>query len=209
MTPLPISFYLRDDVLLIAKELIGKVIETNINGQRTSGMIIETEAYAGIDDKASHAYGGRRTRRNEAMFGTGGNAYVYLCYGLHHLFNVVTNKNDVPHAVLIRGVLPFQGIAIMEDRRRLKATHPRFSTGPGTLTQALGIGMQHNMIGLQENELTIRDCNFIIAEDEIKTTPRIGVDYAGEDALLPYRFLLHGSSIDRLRGALSGLDENR
>lgn len=209
MKLLPVSFYRRENVLLIARELIGKVIETNINGQRTSGIITETEAYAGIDDKASHAYGGKRTRRNEAMYGTGGHAYVYLCYGLHHLFNVVTNKNGVPHAVLIRGVLPFQGIATMEDRRRLKATHPRFSTGPGTLTQALGIGMQHNTISLQGHELTIRDGDFISAEDEITTTPRIGVDYAGEDALLPYRFLWHGSALERLRVVLSGLDENR
>src|SRR5436189_2434033 len=94
------SFYTRPDVVRIARDLLGKVLVTEFDGRRTAGMITETEAYAGVKDKASHAFGGRRTRRNEPMYGIGGTAYVYLCYGVHHLFNVVTNTEDVPHAVL-------------------------------------------------------------------------------------------------------------
>src|SRR5688572_7863163 len=98
------DFYTREDVVLVAKELLGKVLCTKWNGKTTSGIITETEAYEGITDRASHAYRGRRTERTEIMYSEGGTAYVYLCYGMHHLFNVVTNKKDIPHAVLIRAV---------------------------------------------------------------------------------------------------------
>src|SRR5580765_1546627 len=117
MPKLPRSFYTRENVLQIAKELMGKFLVTQINVLVTSGMITETEAYAGEIDKASHAYGGRRTNRTEIMYAKGGTAYVYLCYGIHHLFNVVTNKKDHPHAILIRAVEPIEGIEMMMQRR--------------------------------------------------------------------------------------------
>lgn len=209
MKPLPTEFYLRDHVLVIAQELLGKVLETEINGIRCGGIISETEAYAGVDDRASHAFGGRRTQRNEAMYGEGGTAYVYLCYGIHHLFNVVTNSCEVPHAVLIRGVIPFKGIEDMALRRKLHHTSPRLSAGPGTLTQALGIELHHNMISLQSTSVRICDGRFEVQQLHIESTPRIGVDYAGEDALLPYRFMLKKPAADRIRSSVSGFAGNR
>ena len=110
------SFYDRTDVVKIAKELLGKILVTWFDEQFTAGRIVETEAYNGAVDKASHAYGGRRTARTEVMFGHPGTAYVYLCYGIHHLFNVVTNKKDVPHAILIRSLEPVKGVEEMLKR---------------------------------------------------------------------------------------------
>src|SRR6187431_1453777 len=121
MKKLPIEFYRRDNVFVVAKELLGKILVTKFNGpdnyrDETSGRIVEVEAYNGVIDKASHAAGGRRTNRNEVMYGKGGVAYVYLCYGIHHLFNVVTNEKEIPHAILIRGLEPLEGIDIMLER---------------------------------------------------------------------------------------------
>ena len=109
---------MRKDVVGIARELLGKVVCTRIDGELTTALITETEAYAGVTDKASHAYGDRRTKRTEPMYSTGGVAYVYLCYGIHHLFNVVTNKKDVPHAILVRSGKPLSGIKLMLERRQ-------------------------------------------------------------------------------------------
>jgi len=153
-------------------------------------MIIETEAYKGAVDKASHAYNYRRTARNEVMYAQGGVAYIYLCYGIHHLFNIVTNKKDVPHAILIRAVLPKDGINIMLQRRNKKNITPKFSDGPGTLSQALGIKTLYSGISLLGNFIFVEDRNLNFKNKDIDTGPRIGVDYAGKDALLPYRFRL-------------------
>src|SRR5450432_4501481 len=120
MKKLPVPFYQRQNVLQIAKELLGKVIVTKWNGITTSGRIVECEAYDGVIDRASHAFSGRRTARNEIMYADAGNAYVYICYGIHHLFNVVTNKNDIPHAILIRAIEPLQGTKEMLKRRGKK-----------------------------------------------------------------------------------------
>src|ERR1700722_2278008 len=138
------DFYLREDVVNISRELIGKFLITKVKGKLTSGMIIETEAYNGVVDKASHAYNNRRTARNEIMYSQGGNAYVYLCYGIHHLFNIVTNKKDTPHAILIRGILPKEGIDTMLKRRKLKSVTKKFSDGPGTVSQALAISTAYS-----------------------------------------------------------------
>ena len=186
MSRLPRSFYQRDDVVAIARELLGKVLITRFDGRTTAGIICETEAYAGPHDRASHAYAGKRTPRNEVMYAKGGTAYVYLCYGLHHLFNVVTNSNGTPHAVLIRAIHPTVGIELMLERRGADA---RLSTGgPGTLTQALGIRTSHNGTDLLSDTIYIEDRSIIVPRKAIITGPRIGVQYAGEDALLPYRF---------------------
>ena len=179
------SFYTRADVVLIARELLGKVLVTHIDGQRTTGIISETEAYAGIGDRASHAYAGKRTRRNEPMYRNGGTTYVYLCYGIHHLFNVVTNSAEEPHAILIRAIRPLEGIATMTARRApAKAT----TGGPGTLSQALGIRTVHSGLDLLGDTIWIEDRGIAIPESTLIIGPRVGVDYAGDDALLPYRF---------------------
>jgi DNA-3-methyladenine glycosylase len=192
---LNLDFYKRHDVKLIARELLGKVICTNLNHQYTSGIIIETEAYEGINDRASHAFGGRRTKRNEAMYGSAGIAYVYLCYGMHHLFNVVTNKCNVPDAILIRAIKPLEGLNIMIERRKQNPTGKNFSAGPGTAAQALGINTSLNGVSLSGNMIWIEDRQINPAENQIIAGPRIGIDYAGKDALLPYRFLVDPAAL--------------
>ena len=182
------DFYLRNDVVQISKELLGKYLCTRINGTLTTGMITETEAYAGVTDKASHAYGGRRTNRTETMFGEGGRAYVYLCYGIHHLFNVVTNKAEVPHAVLIRAVKAEDGLTMILKRRNKTAMVKNLSSGPGTVSEALGIKTLLNGADLLGKSIWIEDRGVSILPSDISSGPRIGVDYAGKDALLPWRF---------------------
>lgn len=190
---LPESFYTRKDVVTIAKELLGKVLTTQIDGVKTSGLITETEAYAGAADKASHAYGNRRTNRTEVMYRKGGTAYVYLCYGIHHLFNVVTNYENIPHAVLIRAVEPLEGIAEMLKRRGMETVKPSITAGPGALSKALGISTKHTGLPLSDNLISIEDRGIIIKPEDIITATRVGVAYAAEDALLPYRFYIKGN----------------
>jgi len=190
MKKLPASFYQRENILQIAKELLGKVLVTNWNGKVTSGRIVELEAYNGIIDRASHAFGGRRTNRTEIMYAHGGVAYVYLCYGIHHLFNVVTHSKDVPHAILIRAIEPIEGIAEMLVRTRKKKADYTLTKGPGNVAKALGIVTAHSGYSLRSKELFIADDGFVVAAKQLRSTARIGVDYAGDDALLPYRFYL-------------------
>jgi DNA-3-methyladenine glycosylase len=184
------SFYDRQDVTIIARELLGKIIITNFDSQFTAGRIVEAEAYNGAVDRASHAYGNRRTPRTEVMFGKPGSAYVYLCYGIHHLFNVVTNREEVPHAVLIRAVEPLQGIAIMQKRTRKQILDNTLTRGPGNVSKALGIFTYHTGFDLVESEIKIADDGSKYRKKDIAITKRIGVDYAGPDALLPYRFIV-------------------
>lgn len=193
MKKLDASFYNRPDVVKIAKELIGKVLVSHFGEVITSGRIVETEAYAGAIDKASHAFGNRRTSRTEVMFQPGGTAYVYLCYGIHHLFNVVTNKRDIPHAILIRAVEPIQGIPAMLARTGKKQADYTLTKGPGNVSKALGIFTRHTGWSLLSDDLFIAADDFLAGEKNIIATPRIGVDYAGEDAKLPYRFILSGN----------------
>ncbi|MCF8449515.1 MAG: DNA-3-methyladenine glycosylase [Taibaiella sp.] len=190
---IPETFYTDTNVLKIARKLIGKVLVTNMDGVITTGMITETEAYAGITDKASHAYGGRRTTRTEVMYARGGVAYVYLCYGIHHLFNVVTNIQDVPHAVLVRAIAPIEGIETMLTRRNKRKANSTLTAGPGSLSAALGINKQHTGTSLLGETIFIEDRGIKISAKEIVAKTRIGVDYAGNDALLPYRFYLRNS----------------
>ncbi len=190
MKKLDTGFYNRADVVKIAKELIGKVLVTQFGEVITSGRIVETEAYAGPIDRASHAFGGRRTNRTEVMYQPGGTAYVYLCYGIHHLFNVVTNQKDIPHAILIRAIDPLQGIHAMLTRTGKKSADYTLTKGPGNVSKALGIHTGHTGLSLLHNEIYIGSDDFAAAKKDILATPRIGVDYAGEDAKLPYRFIL-------------------
>lgn len=187
------SFYASTDVVRLAKELLGKVIETRIDGVRTSGVITGTEAYAGEGDRASHAHGGRRTARTEVMYGAPGRAYVYLCYGIHHLFNVVTAPKGVPHAVLVRTMTPLEGKAVMRGRR---GSGDRLRTvGPGMMAQALGITTALNGADLIRGPIRISDEGLRVDNEAVTISPRIGVAYAGDDALLPYRFDIPMSGI--------------
>lgn len=193
MTKLSQGFYLRNNVLVIARELLGKILVTNREGMITSGRIVEVEAYKGVVDRASHAFGGRRTARNEIMYAQGGFAYIYLCYGIHHLFNVVTNRGETPHAILVRALEPLQGIENMLQRTGKKKPDHTLTRGPGNLSKAMGLHVSHSGSSLLSSELFIAEDGFTFGRKEIATSPRIGVDYAGEDALLPYRFYIKGN----------------
>jgi DNA-3-methyladenine glycosylase len=187
------AFYDRPGVVKVAKELLGKVLVTNFGGQRTSGRIVEVEAYNGVGDRASHAWSGRRTRRTEVMYGMGGTAYVYLIYGIHSLFNVVTNRPDVPHAVLVRGLEPVEGIPVMLERTGKPKLDHTLTRGPGNLSKALGLHTTDTGVSLLGDLIWIGDDGFRVPRTQIVATPRIGVDYAGEDASLPYRFFIKGN----------------
>ena len=184
------EFFLQEDALKVAQNLLGTYLFTDMDGQITGGIITETEAYKGTNDRASHAFGGRKTKRNAVMYHEGGVAYVYLCYGMHHLLNFVTNQENIPDAVLIRAIYPTHGCELMLKRTGKTQASSCITDGPGKVTKALGITMEHNGIPLDNNRIWIEDRKLIIAQEMITASPRIGVDYAGEDALLPYRFNL-------------------
>ena len=188
-TVLPGKFYLSRGALSLSRDLLGKVLVTEIDGHTSSGIIIETEAYCGVADRASHAYANRCTERTKVMFGPGGRAYVYMCYGIHYLFNVVCLDEGIPHAVLIRNIVPLEGLEIIKKRRFAggKSNRP-LTSGPGTVSQALGINLDHNGIELKGPEIRIEDRSIEIDDDHTIIGPRIGVSYAGPDADLPYRF---------------------
>ena len=179
------DYYQQEDVVFLAKDLIGKVLCTNISGKLTKGIITETEAYNGVADKACHAYGGRRTTRTEIMFQKGGSSYIYLCYGIHHLFNIVTSIQDDPKAVLIRSIKPLEGIEIIRSRRGNKKN---LGTGPGVMSTSLGLHTQFNNTSLESDLIWLEDHGN--EYQKVDATPRIGIDYAGDDALLPYRFVV-------------------
>lgn len=188
MKKLPQSFYDRTDVVTIARELLGKIVVTDINDRYTSGRIIETEAYVGNTDKASHSFEGRRTNRNEHMYSPPGTAYIYICYGVHHMLNVVTNKEGVPDAVLIRAVEPLEGVDIMLERTGKKVFDHTLTKGPGNTGKALGIFRHMSGIYLMDSQIYLCDDGYKLNNSQIGISKRIGVESAGPDALLPYRF---------------------
>jgi DNA-3-methyladenine glycosylase len=196
LNKLPLEFYRRQDVLEISRNLLGKVLLTRVTCNTfgevvtTGGIIVETEAYGGPEDKASHAYGNRRTTRTETMFAAGGVSYVYLCYGIHHLFNVVTGPVNSPSGVLIRAIEPIIGIEFMLKRRKQTTLSTKIATGPGVLSSALGIAIAHNCTDLTGEDIWIEDHGTAIANNDILATPRIGIDYAQEFKLMPWRFIL-------------------
>lgn len=181
------EFYRRPDVVQISRDLLGTVLCTHFNGELTTGIISETEAYCGRGDKACHANNGTRTSRTEVMYGKAGHAYIYLCYGIHHLFNVVTNIEGLADAVLIRAIVPIDGIEIMRERREVKKDK-NLCNGPGKLSQALSLHRSMTGISLFEPPVWIEDRGIRPPDDAIESSPRIGVDYAGEDALREWRF---------------------
>lgn len=197
---LPTSFYTHADVNGIAKELLGKYLYTHINGQITGGIIVETEAYCGASDKACHAFQNKRTQRTATMFEKGGIAYVYLCYGIHALFNVVSNVKDQADAILIRAIEPSSGKELMLKRRGMDKVAKRLTAGPGCLSKALGIEVAMNGKSLTGETFWITHTDIetdlaskTIEEKQIISSPRVGVEYAGEDALLPWRYRIDGN----------------
>lgn len=189
---LPLEFFQRDTIE-VAKDLLGKVfVVKGVDGEYAAGMITEVEAYLGVEDKGCHAFGGHRSQRNEAMYRKGGHLYVYLCYGLHHLLNFVTKGENEPEAVLLRAIQPIAGVDVMMKRRKMKKVTPELTAGPARTTQALGITTEyHNGKLLQPPELFVSTYEALsVSPSDIVTTPRIGIAYAGKDALLPLRFYI-------------------
>ncbi|MGC4022838.1 MAG: DNA-3-methyladenine glycosylase [Cyclobacteriaceae bacterium] len=186
---LPKEFFLRRNVVQIAKDLLGKILTTRIENKIASGIIIETEAYS-YKERGCHAFKGK-TKRNEVMFEDGGVAYVYLCYGIHEMFNVVTNVQGKADAVLVRALEPLKGLDLMKERTAAKS-EKRIMSGPGKLTKAMGIDRTFNGIQLNSNKLWLEE-GIKIKKADIEASKRIGIDYAGEDALLPWRFTIKNS----------------
>ncbi len=185
------QFYTQDDVITLASKMLGKYLFTNIDSNIiTGGIISETEVYAGINDKASHAYNNKRTKRTNTMYMEGGIAYVYLCYGIHALFNIVTNIKNVPHAILVRGVIPTHGLEKIKQRTGYTKIINNSLNGPGKVTKAMGIKTSQDKTPLTENIIWIEDRGIYVSDNNITKTQRVGIDYAGKDALLPYRFIL-------------------
>ena len=190
---LPESFYERTNVVKIARELLGKSLFTKVNGVLTAGMIVETEAYS-WKEKGCHAFSGRMTARNKIMFDRGGHAYVYLCYGIHNLFNVVTNKAGKADAILIRALEPQEGLNEMKRRRGEIQNLLHLTSGPGKLTKAMGIDRNFNGKSLLNGDVWIEDIGEVVNGKQIVASKRIGIDYAGEDAKLPWRFTVKGNT---------------
>ena len=186
---IPRAYFQSDDVVFLARDLVGKSLYTSVDGQVTGGIITETEAYAGITDRASHAYGGRRTPRTEVMYRAGGVSYIYLCYGIHFLFNIVTGGQDIPHAVLIRGIWPTMGIDVIRSRRG-NMPFEQLANGPGKLCSSLKLSLAQNGQALDGDTVWLENKTFEGLDRRILTGRRIGVDYAGRDALLPWRFFV-------------------
>lgn len=184
---LPREFYTRSDVLEVARDLLGKkLVVPQPNGRRVAGIIVETEAYRGPEDRASHAYGGRRTNRTETMYGIGGTAYVYFVYGMYYQFNVVTNVENTPHAVLVRGLEPVEGIDVMRRRRKGRSEY-ELTSGPGRLCIAMGIDRQLDKADLLGDDVWLEEGIPVSPRDRARG-PRIGIDYAEEWVMKPWRF---------------------
>lgn len=187
---LPKHFYLRPDVAEIARDLVGKSLFTNTNGRVTGGMIVEAEAYCGATDRACHAYKNKCTDRTKVMFDAGGIAYVYLCYGIHCLFNIVTNSEGHADAILIRAVEPTHGLDVIRMRTNSDNRSVNLTSGPGKLTKALGIDLMHNGADLTQDQIWIEDSGITFSSDHIVSTTRIGVEYSGIDAFLSWRYYI-------------------
>src|SRR6266851_5098990 len=199
MNKLPRDFYIRSDVLEIARDLLGKkLVVPGKNGSRVAGIIVETEAYRGPEDRASHAYNGRRTNRTETMYGIGGTAYVYFVYGMYNQFNVVTNVEGIPHAVLVRALEPVEGLETIRRRRSGRSEY-EWTSGPGRLSLALGIDRLLDKADLLGDRVWIEE-GVSVSPRQISRGPRIGIDYAEEWIKKPWRFWIKDNPfVSRLR----------
>ncbi|SDM57683.1 DNA-3-methyladenine glycosylase [Daejeonella rubra] len=190
---LTIDFYQRDDVITIATELLGKDLYSMIDGQLCGGKIIETEAYCGPEDRGSHAYNDRKTPRNEMMYRSGGLVYMYICYGIHDMLNIVTGEEGSSHAILIRAIEPHTGLDVMRARRNIFNKDQRLCQGPGALTKALGLNKTHNGFDLQGDIIWLSDCENSFRNDQIIASARIGMNFEGPYKLMPWRFYIKGN----------------
>jgi DNA-3-methyladenine glycosylase len=190
---LPESFYRREDTVAIARELLGKCLFTEIDGLLCGGIIIETEAYIGPHDMGSHSYNNRRTTKNEMMYSEGGVVYMYICYGIHDMLNVVTGLEELSHAVLIRALQPEIGIDIMRMRRNISNNDLRLCQGPGALAKAIGVNKLHNGVSLQDGEIWIEDKGIIFTDEQITAAPRVGLNIPEPYKSIPWRFYVKGN----------------
>lgn len=189
-----IQFLSGNQVTDIAAQLLGKLIETNVGGQITIGRIVETEAYKAFIDRAAHSWNGRRTKRNEAMYLHGGAIYVYLCYGLHKMLNIVTNDKNIPDAILIRGIEPIKGLAVMSERTGKAVDDRTLTKGPGNLAKALAVDLHHSGQPLNRGGIyTLYEDGFFLTQNQIGVSKRIGIENSGTDKELPYRFYIKGN----------------
>ena len=194
MKQLPKFFFDRPDVVQIAKELLGILVITSIEGKNTGGRIVETEAYVGLVDKASHSFNGRRTPKNEHMYCSPASSYIYICYGMHQMLNIVTNKKDIPDAILIRAIEPVLGMDIMLARSGKTTFDHTLTKGPGNVGKALGLTKANSGKDLMKGEIKLyQDDESNINTESIGISKRIGVESAGADGLLPYRFYIRGN----------------
>ncbi|MEO1517598.1 MAG: DNA-3-methyladenine glycosylase [Bacteroidota bacterium] len=189
------DWFLSEDVPRLSKELLGKILVSSFDGERTAGRIVETEAYRAPDDKACHAHLNRFTKRTSVMFLEGGHAYIYLCYGIHHLFNIVTGPEGMAHAILIRAIEPLGSIEPMLRRRGFEQVRPQLTAGPGVLTKALGINKSYTGtdMTLPDSPFWIEDDGWKVSEEQILASPRVGIDYAEECIDWPWRFRIKGN----------------
>lgn len=186
--------YADSDTARSARFFLGKVLCVRTEDGYAEGMITETEAYGGVEDAASHAYQGRRTARTEVMYAPGGAAYVYLCYGLHSMFNIITGPKDSPKAVLVRAVKIVAGHEVVRKRRKGVAEKD-WASGPGRVCTALGIGRHHYGHDLISGEsVWIEDRGAKVPQCEVIAGPRVGIDYAGDWVQVPWRFVWNPTS---------------
>lgn len=190
---LPVDFYQQSDVVSVARQLLGKHVYSLINGNLTGGIIIETEAYCGPDDRGSHAFNNKRTPRNEMMYRAGGVAYMYICYGIHDMLNIVTGTDGMSHAALIRAVEPTEGLEIMRIRRGIFDQDRRLCQGPGALAKALGLTKLHNGEDLQGEALWLTDEGTNFDDDQVIASARVGMNFDGPFKTIPWRFYVRGN----------------
>ncbi len=191
---LPPSFYQGQPVTELASQLLGCVLFSNVDGDVTAGKIVETEAYWGPEDRGSHAWNGRRTPRNEIMYAAGGLLYMYICYGIHDMVNIVTGPEGSSDALLIRALEPTEGIERMRERRQVHHDDQRLCKGPGALAQAMGLKKTHNGASLQGPFAWIERGPDAVSSTEIAASPRIGMNFEGPYQLVPWRFYLRNNA---------------
>ncbi len=191
---LPLDFYRQPDVVSVARQLLGKHIYSNIGGRLTGGIIVETEAYRGPDDRGSHAFNNKRTPRNEMMYKAGGVAYMYICYGIHDMLNIVTGTEGISHAALIRAIEPVVGLDIMCERRGIFDNKIRLCQGPGALAKALGLSKLHNGADLQDDQIWLTDEGLSYTDDQVIASARVGMNFDGPYKTIPWRFYVKGNA---------------